>query len=837
MRALVPLPLALSLLLLGACDRGLLAQQGEDGLAAVTDLAVTDPRDGERLALTWTNPKAEGFRGVRVLRRSDEPVFSPTDALATVIYEGTREDAEDTGTGEPLVVGTTYHYAVYAVYGEDEFSSPASASEALSFFGPPSTFAATATSEGVALSWALPDPRGDIAAVRVRRTTGAQPGSEGAADETVVFEGDGAAFVDDGVATGTRYYYGVVCVDGDGVVSEELFADEQTTPGAVRDLVVTARPDGAIDLSWTNPADPSFDAAVVVRTVGAPAGSPDGGLVVCEEAGASSCVDRFPVLGQANHYTVFARDLEGRAASGVSGSATPLDPVSLGYVVETGAPGGAYDYDDIYRVRSVGGGDYIAVGAISAPSDGSAGGPVVGGTSGSETVGVDASTGDALIARYSSAGALEWARTVGAPTSTSRSWASDAAALDDGSLVVVGTYRSHAVFAGGGTTLEIDLLHSALSCMNAGHACGDGFVARYSADGTPLWVMPLGVVPDASEDGPTGVARAPGGGAYVVGVFDGDDGPTTLQVGRGASAVTATVDSGGYQYNALYVLRMSQTGGVEWLKAFVGTGFSSVDDAAVAVAPDGDAVVTGVFRGDLVLGEGASAVTLQHGGDGSRDAFVARFSPAGGIEWALHLEGHGRSRAPDVAVAADGTIVVAGSHDTELRAGGVSLPAPIEDPNAFRSPSAAYLLRLDESGAVVGAFHTDEGRTLPRSVGAAVALADDGSVLFSGMFIGEISLGGAVLGGESEGASFDDGGNAFIARFSPTGEPLWARTVGGTAVVGVGGAAYLGGGRFVVGGTFSGDAVFLPESAGEVSVTAADDEGFVCAVDDEALAQ
>jgi hypothetical protein len=81
----------------------------------------------------------------------------------------------------------------------------------------------------------------------------------------------------------------------------------------------------------------------------------------------------------------------------------------------------------------------------------------------------------------------------------------------------------------------------------------------------------------------------------------------------------------------------------------------------------------------------------------------------------------------------------------------------------------------------------------------AIAVAPDGAILIAGQFDGEIPIGSDLL--EAEGAS-----DAFLARLSPLGEPLWAARIGGPGFDAATGVAVDRAGNAIVVGELTGSA-------------------------------
>lgn len=265
---------------LTACDDGLTVND-RGVLSPPTSLAITDPRDGKTLSVSWERPAQGGLIALRLVRREGAPPISPDDANAEIVYEGLDAgfvDGED--RERPLTLGAEVHYALYAAY-DDGFSDALTASEVLSAFLPPAAFEARAGLDGtVALTWQMPEPRGDVTGVVLSR------------GDEVIFHGDALEVVDDAAPLGGPVTYSLATRDEDGVLSAALertvtpFVDTSTVVRAVDGLppsvtAVAPIPAGggggavlAVSLSADSagdvlgaaiPADPCYRTAAVVR--------------------------------------------------------------------------------------------------------------------------------------------------------------------------------------------------------------------------------------------------------------------------------------------------------------------------------------------------------------------------------------------------------------------------------------------------------------------------------------------------------------------------------------------------------------------------------------------
>ena len=97
---------------------------------------------------------------------------------------------------------------------------------------------------------------------------------------------------------------------------------------------------------------------------------------------------------------------------------------------------------------------------------------------------------------------------------------------------------------------------------------------------------------------------------------------------------------------------------------------------------------------------------------GASDAFVAKITPDGAVEWATYLGGSGADAAAAIALNPDGTLTVAG-YTTSADFPGSAAGEP------WHGPEDGFLAQLDASGAVIRSSY------LGRTVGHVEALAVD----------------------------------------------------------------------------------------------------------------
>ncbi len=198
----------------------------------------------------------------------------------------------------------------------------------------------------------------------------------------------------------------------------------------------------------------------------------------------------------------------------------------------------------------------------------------------------------------------------------------------------------------------------------------------------------------------------------------------------------------------------------------------------VAVDASGNAYVTGIFQGTATFG----SFTLMSAG-GSADLFVAKYDSFGDVLWARSAGGGSYDGGYGIAVTGS-HVYVTGHYG----------------PDVFVAKYGHEGELLWTSGA--------GGYPKTSSAGLGIAVDVDGNAYATGYFTGEVTFGQFTL---LSAGSWD----AFVVKYDPAGEVLWARRAGGFVANGAPGtegwgiAVDIAGNAYVTGG-FTGTADFGP---------------------------
>lgn len=215
--------------------------------------------------------------------------------------------------------------------------------------------------------------------------------------------------------------------------------------------------------------------------------------------------------------------------------------------------------------------------------------------------------------------------------------------------------------------------------------------------------------------------------------------------------------------------------------------FGGVDEQWVrnlALAGNGDIVVVGKFRNQLILG-GATVPSA-----GLDDGFVARLDPGGTPLWVRTFGNAGDDEATRVAVDGAGNIVFTARSTAPLDLGGGPLGQAI----------AAHVVKLDPAGALVWHRAYDAKQISTGGLG----VGPDDAVVVTGVFSGTTDFGGGPVKSQLEG-------NVYVLKLDPKANYTWSvvsKGVGEYGTPNVAGLAIDGAGRIHLGGYFTGEIGF-----------------------------
>ena len=265
---------------------------------------------------------------------------------------------------------------------------------------------------------------------------------------------------------------------------------------------------------------------------------------------------------------------------------------------------------------------------------------------------LDAPTEQMFIAKYSSGGALIWAKQMGGPVpnnETIRMIATD----NSGNIYATGFYTGSADFDPGPGTANL-----------SASSVHQGFVAKYNSSGNYIWAYDFGGT--GFNQGWSIAVDTTNGSIFLTGIVEGSS--ISFSGGNGTIGFT---NSGGTE---VFISKYDFNGDILFARKIAGTS----DEHAFYISldvPSNSLYITGMFEGTCDFNP-ASAQTANLTSAGGADAFVARYSLSGTYAGAFQIgsgfEDWGRS-----VIASGTSIFVIGSFSgnaVDFNPGAGSLP-------------------------------------------------------------------------------------------------------------------------------------------------------------------
>lgn len=257
-------------------------------------------------------------------------------------------------------------------------------------------------------------------------------------------------------------------------------------------------------------------------------------------------------------------------------------------------------------------------------------------------------------------------------------WAKRYGGNQDQSAVAVAVVAGCDIFLAAASAGPIDLGNGPLQGKwFSGHA-----LARLSSDGEAVWSR---WIESSSGSMSVDALVADGDGNLIVtGIFSG-----TLDLGSGP------ITAGASPSRDVYVAKLDPQGTPLWVRHDNATWGLNPRGATLAVAPNGDIVLTGAFMGTLDFGAGV----LTSSGE---DIFIVKLSSTGETLWSKRFGGPGNTldQVVHTAIGPAGEIVMAGDYEGALDFG----LGPIS--NGWGSNG--FLAALDASGNTLWSRAFDE---------------------------------------------------------------------------------------------------------------------------------
>ena len=278
----------------------------------------------------------------------------------------------------------------------------------------------------------------------------------------------------------------------------------------------------------------------------------------------------------------------------------------------------------------------------------------------------------------------------------------------------------------------------------------DIFVAKFDANGNLKWAKSAG---GSADDYAYGICVDRLGDVYVTGSFSS----STMTFD------TVSLSKPGSGTN-IFLAKYDRAGHAKWARAAGGSGF----DIGQSVAADGmgDAFITGYFTSSSI--HFGSTPTLNLTG-GAVDLFVAKYDSRGNASWSRGANGPGTDLGIKIAADSSGRSYCTGSFNGSTLTFG-SNPAL----NGSGSDDV-FIVKFDTGGNAVWSRSGSGGGS---DGGTCIKPDKWGNVYVGGAFASaSLTFGSTTIDKTYAGTDLD----AFLVKFSSTGNALWATELGGSS--------------------------------------------------------
>lgn len=277
----------------------------------------------------------------------------------------------------------------------------------------------------------------------------------------------------------------------------------------------------------------------------------------------------------------------------------------------------------------------------------------------------------------------------------------------------------------------------------------DGDIQNKSNDSFNFWLIKFNALGEeqwqknyggTNDDRGHSIITTNDGGYAILGSSKSSDGNVSSNAG----------------YNDFWMLKLNATGNISWEKSF---GYSGADSAfSIAQTNDGGYILSGVLDVTASNGEGNNRLMQRHAGG---DYWVIKINTSGELVWSRYFGGTFTDTAYGVVEAADGSIIVVGSSDSND-----------VDINNNKGSYDFWIVKLSNEGELLweksyGGNEIDEARALTKT--------SDGNFIVVG----------DTRSNDQDVSQNNGAADIWAIKINTDGVILWEKTYGGSGFDGV----------------------------------------------------
>ncbi len=231
----------------------------------------------------------------------------------------------------------------------------------------------------------------------------------------------------------------------------------------------------------------------------------------------------------------------------------------------------------------------------------------------------------------------------------------------------------------------------------------------------------------------------------------------------------------------------------QWAKGAGGTANDYAN--GIAVDASGNTYVTGGFSSSSIT-FGSTTLT-NHGGI---DFYLVKYDPSGNVLWAKGATGTSNEGGNNITLDASGNVYVVGTFNSSSLTFGTTAIA-------LHGYDDIFIVKFDASG---NALWAKDAGGAGNDIGENIAVDNSGNTYITGYFASSsIAFGSTTLTNTSGGSGSGGTNDFFVAKYDASGNPLWAKSAGGSSnEIGLGIAADGSGNVYVTGNYTSSSITF-----------------------------
>jgi len=270
-----------------------------------------------------------------------------------------------------------------------------------------------------------------------------------------------------------------------------------------------------------------------------------------------------------------------------------------------------------------------------------------------------------LITKYAPTGQALWTTSIYGNNTGSSRQIGNMDIDSQGNLYVTGFYTTSSII-NNFNSISSGYISTSDFGLLPGFGDDDIFVAKYNTSGSALWATRVGGL---ISDTPWGLTSDSSGNVYVLGQYQNStiiDSYTSIS--SGIISTTAFGTLVGFGGNDICLIKLNASGIVQWATNIGGVGSDNVGgisiDSSGNVYVGGAFTVSSIFNSYAAVSSGVISTTTfgTLPGVAGTEGFIAKYSPAGIIQWATSITGTNAQRQWDLDVDSQGNVYATGSY-------------------------------------------------------------------------------------------------------------------------------------------------------------------------------